>query len=482
MLLAFSPGGERSYAADESGHFCVWSTESGVEEARFTGFRPHTYSHPRFSKSGRRLGWTSVEGGAVTQVWREEDPPDAKPQALRQADIDNEMAGVAFGPDERWIAAATAYKAITFWPLEWPRARLLSGHTAGPIIALRFAPDARTLVSCARDGARVWPLATGSGHQRLIETSRENFCYGIDVRPGSGDIAIAAPLVGLFLHRNDGRPPLPLLSVPNTCVLQAVAFDPEGRRVAVAPQAVGQGGRKEMYVVDSESRSTRSIPLAFQTEEEWQTGTTALAFSWDGALISAGSAGIRRWDLETGESTVLLDQAANIATSAGGRRMVALTGVYDGIDDPNSYADRRLLVMDLVDGSRRPVKTHGTAVTSAALDATGQILVSGDAQGVVRVGRSTGDDPYLLPGHSGFVSAVAVSPDGRWIASAAGPRIRLWPMPDLSKPPLHTLPHDELIAKLKSLTNVRAVRDPESSTGWSIELDSFPGWKEVPEW
>jgi hypothetical protein len=55
-------------------------------------------------------------------------------------------------------------------------------------------------------------------------------------------------------------------------------------------------------------------------------------------------------------------------------------------------------------------------------------------------------------------------------------------MPNLSKPPLHTLPHNELIAKLHSLTNLRAVRDPNSSTGWTIELDPFPGWKNVPTW
>jgi hypothetical protein len=45
--------------------------------------------------------------------------------------------------------------------------------------------------------------------------------------------------------------------------------------------------------------------------------------------------------------------------------------------------------------------------------------------------------------------------------------LRLWPMPDLSKPPLHTLPHDELLAKLRSLTNLRAVRDPSTATGWA---------------
>jgi len=60
--------------------------------------------------------------------------------------------------------------------------------------------------------------------------------------------------------------------------------------------------------------------------------------------------------------------------------------------------------------------------------------------------------------------------------------IRLWPMPDLTKPPLHTLPHDELLAKLRSLTNLRAVPDPGSDTGWKIEVGPFPGWATVPEW
>jgi hypothetical protein len=55
-------------------------------------------------------------------------------------------------------------------------------------------------------------------------------------------------------------------------------------------------------------------------------------------------------------------------------------------------------------------------------------------------------------------------------------------MPDLSKPPLHTLPYDELLAKLKSLTNLLAVRDEDSTSGWKIEVGPFPGWEVVPTW
>jgi WD40 repeat protein len=102
---------------------------------------------------------------------------------------------------------------------------------------------------------------------------------------------------------------------------------------------------------------------------------------------------------------------------------------------------------------------------------------------MVRVGRTNGDAPHLLVGHKGTLDIVAISPDRRWVAtSGEDDTLRLWPMPDLSKRPLHTLPHDELVAKLRSLTNVRAVRDPASSTGWKIEIGQFPGWKQVPTW
>jgi hypothetical protein len=55
-------------------------------------------------------------------------------------------------------------------------------------------------------------------------------------------------------------------------------------------------------------------------------------------------------------------------------------------------------------------------------------------------------------------------------------------MPDLSQPPLHALSREALVAKLHSLTNLRAVRDASSPSGWKIDLAPFPGWKDVPTW
>jgi WD40 repeat protein len=142
-----------------------------------------------------------------------------------------------------------------------------------------------------------------------------------------------------------------------------------------------------------------------------------------------------------------------------------------------------LSVFDLASGTTREITSHGTKVESFALDAKGEILVTGDKNGLVRVGRLSGEEPHLLFGQTKAVMSVAVSPDGHWITSGSEDgTIRLWPMPDLSKPPLHTLPHEELLAKLESLTNLRAVPDTSFDTGWKIEIGPFPGWAKVPEW
>ena len=49
-------------------------------------------------------------------------------------------------------------------------------------------------------------------------------------------------------------------------------------------------------------------------------------------------------------------------------------------------------------------------------------------------------------------------------------------------PPLHTLPLDELLAKLHELTNVQVVEDEASPTGYKVEIGPFPGWQTAPTW
>lgn len=191
-----------------------------------------------------------------------------------------------------------------------------------------------------------------------------------------------------------------------------------------------------------------------------------LRFTRDGDLVIVSGNKVRRWDLEGAIPRVVEESDFSHPEPEGELLFKDLTP--DGREILLS-AGGRLWIQDLETHATRDVIRNGGEGCSASFDSTGERVVSRDVQGVVRVGWARGGEPH--------------PPDGQWIATPfEDGSIRLWPMPDLSKPPLQTLPHGELIAKLKSLTNLRAVRDPEAPTGWTIEVGPFPGWEVVPTW
>jgi hypothetical protein len=55
-------------------------------------------------------------------------------------------------------------------------------------------------------------------------------------------------------------------------------------------------------------------------------------------------------------------------------------------------------------------------------------------------------------------------------------------MPDVSRAAFHTLPYEELMARLRALTNLQVVEDGASATGYRLDVGPFPGWKDVPTW
>jgi WD40 repeat protein len=125
---------------------------------------------------------------------------------------------------------------------------------------------------------------------------------------------------------------------------------------------------------------------------------------------------------------------------------------------------------------------QGIRVTTWAQPNGSALCAFGLVNGEVRVGPVTGENHHLLLGHKNPVKALAMDPKGRWVASGAlkDSEIRLWPIPE--GVPFHTLDHDEFLDKLRALTNMRAVPDTTSDTGYRIDYSEFPGWEKVPTW
>ena len=83
--------------------------------------------------------------------------------------------------------------------------------------------------------------------------------------------------------------------------------------------------------------------------------------------------------------------------------------------------------------------------------------------------------------HVGLLAALFYALFYAGIA-AAGNEVWLWPMPDVSRPPLHALDREALMAKLDTFTNLRLVADESSPTGYRTRVRPFPGWETGPSW
>jgi WD40 repeat protein len=483
--VSFHPDGGRVAAADAGGEIRIWSavpTKAG-EPLRVldSGGRDLVTHDP----SGRWLAAYGYDAGLGIRVWDLHAPPGA--QALRLEQSANDAAPgtfeLAFDARSEWMASAHA-EHVALWPLT-----RLPGWSLGDRRArvndVAFTADSRALLSVDEEGfLRFWPMRGEDQEDSRVLLRNAPGLMRVAVSPSGREVVAAGYDGNLFVVPLDGRPPRRLEGYSDATNLGAVAFSPSGRRLAVAP-TTGQPKDLLIRVWELESGSVRALQLP----PSWTTdlagiaeGLGDLVFSDEDRLLSSHPHGLRSWDLRQGTSdSRSREPLGRLALARGARLLLAnRVGALRAVPERPTGE----VVATPLDGSgSRSLASHGPGVTTLALDAAGTIVVTGSADGLVRVGRVSGEEPWILVGHDGPVLAVAISPDGRWIASGGADRdIRVWPMPDVSRPPLHELGRERLLASLRSLTNLQVVEDPVSPTGWKVQIGPFRGWEEVPTW
>ncbi len=458
------PLGRRLLSSDTDGWVRIWSLEHDepVLTHEFGGMGATRATSGVFDRSGSRV----VCGGGF--LWDLTAPADTKPLKLMAPVMG---WGLAFHPSGDWLALG-GWKSTVLWPLSKTYPLVLPGHEA-LVYRVAFTPDGSHLVSSSDDGSvRLWSLESGTG-----ERSRElDKVEGAWASPWAMEMAPD----GTFVVTGSRQGRIAVVPLGDMPVRELVAFTDVIGAVAVGPHsqlvAAGAGSYKPeeafVRIWDLKTGRTQTIDSGDGRQVD------RLKFDSAGDLWVVSGPTLRHWSLGEGQPTLLeeidlaisdLDETKIRSIDTDHRNVVL------------SSTDR-LWVQNLDSSETRELTAHSPA-DRFRIEADAEIVLSADPVGTLRVGPISGEPPHLLFGHQGRINEIALSPDGRWIATGGDDfTIRLWPMPDLTKPPLHTLPREELIAKLKTLTNLRVVRDSESSTGWALTHDPFPGWETVPSW
>ena len=489
-LVHLTGTGGRVLTRDRAGEVRIWDSASGRLERTLQNPRRE---EPRFAidPAGRFLvmGPRGSAGPRSVFLFDLDAPRTAEPMPLlRDWTFIN---AIDFSPDGSWLATVDSGHA-SLWNMSGRRSTIV-GRQAPPFLAVAFTADGH-LVSTSDEGVvRRWPTSWAggedvreyrlAGQSPVLTDAKLGASIDVDRR---GRFAVVVQRTGghLLVVPLDG-------SAPRAFPLGGGAgegrLDPSGRFVALRVDSGRTDGAKNrrIRVIDLETRESRELDTRAAPGQPCTefNGFALPAWLPDGRLVTDGANGLREWNLATGESRQLRpcglssEVAAVPFAAPDGRSVLRLVAVF------KASMTSSLTLFDLAARTTRTLDAHGNLLVSVALDATGKVLVTGDAKGTVRVGMLAGGEPHLLYGHTAAVTSVAVSPDGRWIGSGSDDgTIRLWPMPDLKQTPPHTLPYDQFMARLRTRTNLGAVPNPGSDTGWKIEVGPFTGWKHVPTW
>lgn len=334
------------------------------------------------------------------------------------------IADVAYAPDGALIAMARESGTLALIEPEYsaivrelrPDAGALP-EPSGPLTSVAFAPDGKTLVTGDQNGnVVVWSVAEG----RMLAHGNTGMRVVADVAYSPDGALIAAASEGWKTEPGS----VWLFNAVSGAVAGRLTIDEEERWLA-SVKRVGFAADGSALVAGTDDGAVVrwSLPDGVVVTEiaAHRATITALALAPEGDLFTAGHDGkLRRWDA-TGAPLMALDGMPSIASVVIGQETVASGGV-DGT-----------LAFWTVNGElRNQVQAHTGPITALALSPDGQFLASAGADGVIRLWTWPAGAPAgEWSDHEGPVLGMAFAPDGRTLASSGWDgTVRLWALPD----------------------------------------------------
>ncbi len=422
LAIAYSPDGQSMAIAQDDKTVRIQDVTYGYVRALLMGHTDVVVG-AAFSPDGKTLATASFD--RTVRIW------DATTgQALFTLHgHTNWVFAAAFSPDGSILATAGFDKVVRLWdPKTGREFGQLKGHR-GAVRCLAFSPDGKTLATGSSDrSVRLWDLmkreeiAQFRGHEGVVRAvaiapdNRTIASGGEDNHVRLWDIATQKQLA--YHQHNE--------------VVTAVAFSPRGRTLASGCLD------RSIHLLDPVTLTQRNQFFAHGD------AVTCLAWSPDGKVLAGGGRdrAVKLWAATARPpymTVILGDHVGQVwfaLHSPDGKQLA--TGGDDGKVQLRSLEGARF--PPFLEGARQGIISH-------AFSPDGKLLATGTTNRQVEIwDLATGRQIKTLPGHQLPVWSVAFSPDGRYLASGSGDfqnkdqpgEIKVWDLTVDPKPDLQT--------------------------------------------